>query len=88
MEKEKNLKEMVSLSPEGIVYFLWLYLTLFMELKKTFRRQKVIIFYKPLGNNCVPTKDLGAGIIVWELRTKNVLNAFGSIQWRYMQLRL
>ena len=36
--------------------------------------------YTLLGNNCVTTKYLGAGIVVRELRIKNVLNAFGSIQ--------
>ena len=37
-KEKKNLKEMIRLSPEGIVcFFFWPYLTLFMELKKTFK---------------------------------------------------
>ena len=36
--------------------------------------------YTLLGNNYVTTEYLGAGIVVRELRIKNVLNAFGSIQ--------
>ena len=44
--------------------------------------------YTLLGNNYVTTEYLGAGIVVRELRIKNVLNAFGSIQQRYIQLRL
>ena len=39
MGKEKNLKEMVRLSPEGIV---WPYLILFIERKETLRRQREI----------------------------------------------
>ena len=35
--------------------------------------------YTFLGNNFVTTEYLGAGIVVRELRIKNVLNAFGSI---------
>ena len=37
--------------------------------------------------NCVNTKYLWAGIAVWELKIKNVLNAFGSIHLRYKQLQ-
>ena len=59
MQKEKNLKEMVRLSPERIVYFLWPYLILSMELKETFRRQGVI------------TRD---GLVLWELREKPVVS--------------
>ena len=40
-----------------------------------------------MGNNCVITKYLWAGIVVWEVRIKNVLSAFGSIQLRYKQLQ-
>ena len=36
-------------------------------------------YYAVLGNNCVTTEYLWAGFVVWELRIKNVLNAFGSI---------
>ena len=32
-------------------------------------------------------KYLWAGIVVWELKIKNVLNAFGSFQLRYKQLQ-
>ena len=85
MQKEKNLKEMVRLSPERIVYFLWPYLILSMELKETFRRQGVITHSWEI---IVTTEYVRAGIVVWELRIKNVLNALGSIQLSYMQLRL
>ena len=61
-------------------------MTLFTELKKTFGRQRVIthsweiIVFLP--------NTLGAGIVGSELIIKNVLKAFGSIQLRYIQVRL
>ena len=39
------------------------------------------------GLNCVTTKYLWAGIVVWELKIKNVLNVFGNVQLRYKQLQ-
>ena len=35
----------------------------------------------------VTTRYLWAGIVVWEMKIKNLLNAFGSIQLRYKQLK-
>ena len=70
MGKERNRKEMVRLSPEGIVYFS-------LTLSDPFHRTKGNLKeaernYTLLGNNCVTTEYLGAGIVVRELRIKNV----------------
>ena len=42
MGKEKNLKEMAGWVLKELYIFLWPYLTLFIERKETFRRQREI----------------------------------------------
>ena len=68
MEKENNVKEMVRLSPEVIVYRLWPYLTLFMELKKTFRRQREITHSWEII--ALLPNTIGAGIVGWSWESK------------------
>ena len=61
-------------------------MTLFTELNKTFGRQRVITHSWEIS--VLLPNTLGAGIVGSELRIKNVLKAFGSIQLRYIQVRL
>ena len=68
MEKENNVKEMVRLSPEVIVYRLWPYRTLFMELKKTFRRQREITHSWEII--ALLPNAIGAGIVGWSWESK------------------